>query len=54
MSYLEVVSHIHRYRKQTCSYQKGKRMWGSNKLGVWDKQIQTKTYKIPKEQGCTV
>ena len=33
----------HRHREQTCGYQGG---GGRDKLGVWDQQIQTTTYKI--------
>ena len=39
----------HRYRKQTYGYQRGKGMGGGDKLGVWDQQIQTTTYKIDKK-----
>ena len=41
----------HRHTKQTYGYQRGK---GRDKLGVWDQQIQTTTYKIDKQQGPTV
>ena len=36
---------IHRHRKQTYSYQRGK-IWGRDKLGVWDWQVQTTIHKI--------
>ena len=39
---------IHRHRKKTCSYQKGS--GGGDKLGVWDEQIHTTTYKIDNKQ----
>ena len=35
----------HRHRKQTYSYQRGK-IWGRDKLGVWDWQVQTTIHKI--------
>ena len=33
----------HRHRKQTCGYQRGKRV-GRDKLGVYEEQIQTTLY----------
>ena len=42
----------HRLQKQTYGYQRGKR--AGDKLGVWDWQIQTTTYKIDKQRGPTV
>ena len=33
---------------------KGERVWGKDKLRVWDQQIQTTIYKIDKQQGHTV
>ena len=33
---------------------KGEGVWGKDKLGVWDWQIQTTIYKIDKTQGPTV
>ena len=43
----------HRYRgKKNLQLPKGKR-WGRDKLGVWDYQIQTTTYKIDKQQCST-
>ena len=44
---------ICRHRKQTQSYQKGKGV-GKGKLGVWDQQIYTNTFKIDKQQEFTV
>ena len=42
----------HRHRKQIYGYQMGKA--GTDKLGVWDRQIHTTIYKIDKQQGTTV
>lgn len=42
----------HRFRKQTCGYQRGK--GGRHKLGIRDYQIQTIIYKIYKQKGPTV
>ena len=42
-----------RHRKQTYGYQRG-RGWGRDKLGGWDEQIHTTTYKIGKQQGPAV
>jgi len=39
------LKQTHRQRKQTYSYQRGK-VEKRDKLGVWDKQIYTITYKI--------
>ena len=33
---------------------KGEQEEGRDKLGVWDQQVQTTTYKIDKQQGLTV
>ena len=41
----------HGHRKQTYGYQEERR--GKDKLGVWDQQIQTTTYKTDKQQGPT-
>ena len=43
----------HRLRKPTYGYQRGK-VGGRYKLGVWDKHIQTTTYKIHNQQGQQV
>ena len=37
---------IHRHRKQTYDYQRGR--GGRGKLGAWDEQIHTTIYKIGK------
>ena len=42
---------IHRHRKQTYGYQRGK---VGDKLGVWDEDIHTTIYKTDKQQGPTV
>ena len=42
----------HRRRKQTYGYQRGKA--GSDKLELWDQQIQSTIYKIDKQQDPTV
>ena len=46
----------HRYRKQTCSHQKGERRGGQIKGTRLTSNIQTinTTYKIDKQQGYTV
>ena len=42
----------HRHRNQIYGYQREK--GARDKLGVWDQQIQTTTYKKDKQQGPTV
>ena len=42
----------HGHRKQTYGYQRGEDV-GRDKLGVWDQQIKTITYKIDKKQSPT-
>ena len=42
----------HGHRKQTYGYQRGEDV-GRDKLGVWDQQINTITYKIDKKQSST-
>ena len=39
-----------RHRKQIYSYHR-ETVWGWDKLGVWELQIQTTIYKIDKQQG---
>ena len=43
----------HRSWSQMWGYQRVN-MWGSNKLGHWDKYIHTMIYKIDNQQGPTV
>ena len=40
----------HRHREQAHCYEKRKG-WGTDKLGVWDQQIQTTIYTVDKQQG---
>ena len=51
MNFFTKQKQTHRHRKQTYGYQRGKGR--GEKLGVWDKHIQTTIYKIDK-QGPTV
>ena len=37
----------HRHREQTCGCQGGGG-WGRDRLGVWDEQMQTITYRMDK------
>ena len=43
----------HGHKKQAV-VTKGERELGRDKLGVWDKQIYTTSYKIDKQQSPTV
>ena len=43
----------HRHREQTYGCQ-GEEGWGREGLGAWDRQMQTSTYRMDKQQHPTV
>ena len=42
----------HRYRERTCGGQE-KGVWGRDRLGAWNQQMQNIIYRIDKQQGPT-
>ena len=42
----------HRYKKQTCGYQRWEEML--DRLGIWDWHVHTAVFKMDNQQGPTV